>query len=78
MLSEGKEIKRGVEKFIRSDGRLITRNVKAAEELDGYSATFTTTSLSKEHIVKMYFDKDLVEKAFQTMKGVIHLRPIRH
>lgn len=78
MLSEGKEIKGGVEKFIRSDGRLITRNVKAAEELDGYSAIFTTTSLSKEHIVKMYFDKDLVEKAFQTMKGVIHLRPIRH
>lgn len=78
MLSEGKEIKDGLEKFFRPDGRLVMRNVKAAEELDGYSAIFTTTSLSKENIIKMYFDKDLVEKAFQTMKGVTNLRPIRH
>lgn len=78
MLSEGKEIKSGLKIFFRQDGRLIIRNVKAAEELDGYSAIFTTTYLSKENIVKMYFDKDLVEKAFQSMKGVINLRPIRH
>ncbi len=78
MLSGGKDIKDGIEKFVRQDGRLIMRNVKAAEELDGYSAIFTTTSLSKENIVKMYFDKDLVEKAFQNMKGIINLRPIRH
>jgi transposase len=43
-----------------------------------HSAIFTTAQLSKENIVKMYFDKDLVEKAFQNLKGVINLRPIRH
>ena len=29
-------------------------------------------------MVKLYFDKDLVEKAFQSLKGVVRLRPIRH
>ena len=78
MLVEGKVIKDGIEHFIKKDGKIIMRNIKAAEEMDGYSAIFTTTSLSKENIIKMYFDKDLVEKAFQNIKGVINLRPIRH
>jgi len=29
-------------------------------------------------MVSIYFDKDLVEKAFRSLKGVIKLRPIRH
>jgi transposase len=78
LLLEGKNIKDGLEKFITKDGKLIMGNIKAAEELDGYSAIFTTEKLSKENIVKMYFDKDLIEKAFQNMKGVINLRPIKH
>jgi len=78
LLREGKEIKEGLRKFFRKDGRLMMNKVKAAEELDGYSAIFTTAPLSKENIVKMYFEKDLVEKAFQSLKGVINLRPIRH
>lgn len=78
MLDQGKEIKEGLRKFFRKDGRLLMNKVDAAEELDGYSAIFTTARLSKENMVKLYFDKDLVEKAFQTLKGVIHLRPIRH
>ncbi len=78
MLSEGKKIKAGLEKFFRSDGRVIMKNIKEIEELDGYCAIFTTASLSKENMVKMYFDKDIVKKAFQGMKGVINLNPIRH
>ena len=29
-------------------------------------------------MVQLYFDKDVVEKAFRTLKGVTNLRPIRH
>jgi len=29
-------------------------------------------------MIRFYFDKDLVEKAFRTIKGVTRLRPIRH
>ena len=29
-------------------------------------------------MVHLYFDKDLIEKAFQSIKGVTRLQPIRH
>jgi transposase len=29
-------------------------------------------------MVKIYFDKDVVEKAFQSLKGVVGIQPIRH
>ena len=78
LLREGKTIKHGLEKFFRKDGRLLKNKIREAEELDGYSAIFTTANLLKGDMVKLYFDKDLVEKAFQNLKGVIKLRPIRH
>lgn len=78
LLREGKEIKDGLNKFFGKGGRLLTTKLHEAEEFDGYSAIFTTASLSNERMVKLYFDKDLVEKAFQSLKGVIKLRPIRH
>ena len=31
-----------------------------------------------KEIVRLYFDKDLVEKAFQSIKGITRLQPIRH
>jgi len=78
LLKGGKPIKAGLNKFFGQDGRIFSSKVRAAEEFDGYSAIFTTASCSKEKMVKMYFYKDLVEKAFQSLKGVIKLRPIRH
>lgn len=78
MLGEGKVIKEGMNTFFGENGKLLMNRLHEAEEFDGYSAIFTTASLSKERMVKMYFDKDLVEKAFQSLKGVIGLRPIRH
>ena len=78
LLAEGRPIKDGVEKFFRKDGKLDTRSIKFTEELDGYSAIFTTKKLSNEKIIKIYFDKDLVEKAFQNIKGITRLRPVRH
>ena len=39
---------------------------------------FSTHRLDKAKLVRVYFDKDLVEKAFRALKGVIRLQPIRH
>lgn len=77
-LEMGKVLKPGMEKFFGRDGRLLTSNLEKAEQFDGYSCIFTTARLSKEEMIRLYFDKDLVEKAFQSLKGVIKLQPIRH
>lgn len=78
LLSKGRKIKNGLEEFFSSNGKLLMRKVREAEETDGYFAIFTTASLTKEEMIRMYFDKDVVEKAFQNLKGVVKLRPIRH
>ncbi len=43
----------------------------------GYSLIYHNTSLSEEEVVKKYYDKDSVERAFKQMKGVLDLRPVR-
>lgn len=78
LLSHGKQIKNGIQKFFDDKKSIIKEKIRAVEEFDGYSVIFTTENLSPEEIVKIYFDKDLVEKAFQSLKGVIKIQPIRH
>jgi len=78
LLQKGKRIKQGLEIFFDSEGNMIPKKLRQAEKFDGYSVIFTTARLPREQIVKIYFDKDLVEKAFQSLKGVIKLQPIRH
>ncbi len=43
----------------------------------GYSLIFHNTELSAASIVRKYFDKDIVERSFRSMKGNINLHPIR-
>ena len=43
----------------------------------GYSLIFHNTTLQTAGIVKKYFDKDIVERSFRTMKGEAQLHPIR-
>lgn len=43
----------------------------------GYSLIFHNTNLAAEVVVKKYYDKDIVERSFRTMKGDVHLHPIR-
>jgi len=79
LLQQGKTIKQGLDRYFDSSGNLILKELREAEKYDGYSVIFTTAAgLAKDQIVKMYFDKDLVEKAFQSLKGITKLRPIRH
>src|SRR5262249_43943800 len=77
-LAEGKVIKEGLEDLFSKKGHLMESRLAEEEVLDGYSFIFTTARLSPSEMVKLYFDKDLVEKAFQSLKGVVRLRPIRH
>jgi len=43
----------------------------------GYSLIFHNTKLDDSDVVSRYFDKDVVEKSFKKIKGVLSLRPIR-
>lgn len=76
-LQKKKNIKDGLKKYFDIDIP-IQKEITKAEKFDGYSCIFSTKFISNEEIVKVYFEKDLVEKAFQNLKGVIALRPIRH
>jgi transposase len=78
LLNKNEEIKEGLRKFFDKRKRLIPSKLAEAEEFDGCSCVFCTRPLSKEEMVRLYFDKDLVEKAFHTLKGITNLQPIRH
>jgi transposase len=78
LLRQGKAIKAGLEKYFSANGSLIPSVIQEAEEFDGYSCIFSTCKLSKPLLVHTYFDKDVVEKAFRSIKGVVALQPIRH
>lgn len=78
LLDQGKKIKPELETYFRKNGKLIPGKLKEVEEYDGFSCIFSTAKIANDKMVKMYFDKDLVEKAFQSLKGVIKVRPIRH
>ena len=67
-----------MERFFDAHGNLLTATLAAAEEFDGYACVFSTRTLSEQKMLSLYFDKDVVEKAFRSLKGITQLRPIRH
>jgi transposase len=77
LLQKRKRIKEELEVFSKQ-GILNEKFLKEEETFDGYSFIFTTAEITKEQMVHLYFDKDLIEKAFQSIKGVTRLQPIRH
>jgi len=77
LLAQGRSIKSGLERFFDPEGRLLAAKLTAAEEFDGYSCIFCTSSLPPGQMLSFYFDKDIVEKAFRSLKGITQLRPIR-
>ena len=78
LLSQNKVIKRGLKKYLTPSGRIRHEELAKAEEFDGYSCIFSTKHIPKQEMISLYFDKDIVERAFKTLKGITHLRPIRH
>lgn len=50
-----------------------------AEQMDGKFLLYATDpSLSAHDVVKMYFERDFVEKVFSDLKGYEEIAPIRH
>ena len=43
----------------------------------GYSFIYHNTKLKDKNVVKKYYEKDTVERAFRHLKGILKLRPIR-
>lgn len=78
LLQKNKKIKSGLEKYFDKQGDIIYKRLEEAEEFDGYSCIFSTRQLPKEEIVRIYFDKDIIERAFKSLKGIVRLQPIRH
>jgi transposase len=52
--------------------------LKEAEVFDGVSAVFSTKKIPSHEMLRAYFEKDVVEKAFRSMKSTMEIRPIRH
>lgn len=67
-----------VKKYFNQDNTLNERLIREAQHYDGCSVIFSTKNLSIEEIVKPYFEKDKVEKAFRSMKSILGLKPIKH
>jgi transposase len=75
LLAQGKSINR-VGAILRC-GNLLGAN-SPPPKFDGYACVFSTRTLSEQKMLSLYFDKDVVEKAFRSLKGITQLRPIRH
>lgn len=43
----------------------------------GYTLLYHNTGLGTKDVVKRYFEKDIIERAFKQVKGILSLRPIR-
>lgn len=43
----------------------------------GYSLIYHSTDFSNEQAVRMYFEKDIVEKAYRELKSSVNLHPVR-
>ena len=71
------EVDPSLKVFLTKEGKLNTHAIKREEKFDGLSFLFTNGKFSRQEIVQMYFGKDLIEKSFHTLKGVLSIRPIR-
>ena len=77
-IKEGKEISEGLKKYFDKMNCIKEKEILESQKHDGYSVIFSTQNLSIKEIVKPYFEKDKVEKAFRSMKSILGLRPIKH
>ncbi len=77
LINKNKKIEEGLRKHLTPRGRIRTDVLKKDEELDGYSCIFSTKKISDKEMVRLYFDKEIIERAFKTLKGISNVRPIR-
>jgi transposase len=78
ILETKKEIDPDLKKYLTKRYSVNAHALKREERFDGISLLFVTGKFSRDEIVRLYFEKDLIEKSFQLFKGALALRPIRH
>lgn len=57
--------------------QLFIKDKKNDDPYIGYSLIYHSTKYEAAAVVKQYYDKEIVERAFKQLKGVLNLRPIR-
>lgn len=77
LMSKNKSVDDSFKKYFSVKGQVIEKVVLQEEKYDGVSLIFSTRKLSIGEVVRKYFYKDVVEKAFACLKGVIKIRPVR-
>ena len=55
----------------------FNRDTDVTDPFIGYSLIYHNTEDLSSEIVKKYYDKEIVERAFKQIKGILNLRPIR-
>ena len=78
LIQKRKPVSEGIKKYFKIDNSINEAAVREVQKYDGYSVIFSTKRLTIEEIVKPYFEKDRVEKAFRSMKSILGLKPIKH
>lgn len=58
-------------------GHAFEKGINADQQAYGYSLIYHNTNLPDPVVVKKYYEKDTVERAFKQMKGILNLRPVR-
>lgn len=76
-IKKKKEISVEIKKYIRYN-KVNKDALEEAEKYDGLSLIFSTKRLPAKETLHAYFEKDKVEKAFQSLKKTLEIRPIRH
>lgn len=61
---------------------LIKKEINFEKEIEskkdvGYSLIYHNTNYSSKEVVRKYYDKEIIERAFKQIKGILNLRPIR-
>lgn len=79
-LKKKSRIKKGLNKYIKMNGTPIIdhKAVEEKEKYDGLYIIITTTDLPTDKVVRKYFEKDTIEKSFQSLKSVLSIQPVRH
>lgn len=78
LLQKKKQIDDSLKIYFDKNGMVIEKKISEQAKHDGISIIFSTQKLAVLELVRKYFDKDTVEKAFACLKGVVKIRPVRN
>ena len=78
LLQKKKQIDESIKKYFNANGGVLESKIEEDAKYDGVSIIFSTKNVAVQELIRKYFDKDTVEKAFACLKGVIKVRPVRN